>query len=56
MDSSTSKPKEKFLFNEAKEIIDKIGELKTLIIGDTIIDEYIYVSSISEVVGASYQY
>jgi bifunctional ADP-heptose synthase (sugar kinase/adenylyltransferase) len=44
MNSSTNKPKEKFSFNEAKEIIDKIGELKILIIGDTIIDEYIYVS------------
>ena len=44
MISSTDKPKERLFFNDAKAIIDKISELKILIIGDTIIDEYIYVS------------
>jgi bifunctional ADP-heptose synthase (sugar kinase/adenylyltransferase) len=37
-------PSEKFSFNDAKVIIDRIDELKILIIGDTIIDEYNYVS------------
>jgi len=44
MTSSRDKPKERLLFNDAKTIIDKISELKILIIGDLIIDEYIYVS------------
>ena len=44
MISSTDKSKERLYFNDAKDIIDKISELKILIIGDTIIDEYIYVS------------
>jgi rfaE bifunctional protein kinase chain/domain len=37
-------PSEKLSFNDAKAIIDRINELKILIIGDTIIDEYNYVS------------
>ena len=44
MISSSDISKEKFSFNDAKAIIDRINELKILIIGDTIIDEYNYVS------------
>ena len=33
-----------FSFNQIKDLVDKISELKILIIGDTIIDEYKYVS------------
>ena len=44
MPSSSNILKEKFSFKEAEAIIDRINELKILIIGDTIIDEYNYVS------------
>ena len=44
MISASDISKEKFSFNDAKAIIDRINELKILIIGDTIIDEYNYVS------------
>ncbi len=44
MVSSSNILKEKFSFKGAETIIDRINELKILIIGDTIIDEYNYVS------------
>ena len=44
MVSSSNILKEKFSFKDAEGIIDRINELKILIIGDTIIDEYNYVS------------
>ena len=44
MVSSSNMLKEKFSFKDAKTIIDRIKKLKILLIGDTIIDEYIYVS------------
>ena len=44
MSSSSKIFKEKFSFKDVEGIIDRINELKILIIGDTIIDEYKYVS------------
>jgi rfaE bifunctional protein kinase chain/domain len=44
MVSSSNILKEKLSFKDAEAIIDRINELKILIIGDTIIDEYNYVS------------
>ena len=44
MVSSSNILKEKFSFKDAEAIVDRINELKILIIGDTIIDEYNYVS------------
>ena len=44
MISSSHKLKGKFSFKDAEAIVDRINELKILIIGDTIIDEYNYVS------------
>ena len=39
MPSSSNILKEKFSFKDAETIIDRINELKILIVGDTIIDE-----------------
>ena len=39
-----------YSFNQIKNLIDKISDLKILIIGDTIIDEYKYVSYLGKVV------
>ena len=36
--------KEKFSYKDVESIINRINDLKILIIGDTIIDEYNYVS------------
>ena len=44
MHLSSNKIKENFSYKDAESIIDSINDLKILIIGDTIIDEYNYVS------------
>ena len=41
---SSNKIKENFSYKEVESIINRINDLKILIIGDTIIDEYNYVS------------